>query len=86
MTAFEELEMKSQAKRTAIEQCIIDAAKLEDMRDGDTTLMEKAAEELAELVEYKNLYNQTAKELNAANHKLSQIKNIYSKGMNERDD
>lgn len=48
MSAFEELENKPRSERSAIEQCIIDAARLEDMRDGDTTLMEKAAEELAE--------------------------------------
>lgn len=49
MSTFEELEQKPREERTALEQCIVDAARLEDMRDGDTTLMEKAVEELNKL-------------------------------------
>lgn len=79
MSAFEELENKPREKRTPLEQCIVDAARLEDERDGDYELMDQAAEELADLMEYKNLYNQTAKKLNTANHKLSQIKDIAGK-------
>lgn len=79
MTKFEKLENKPREKRTPLEQCVVDAARLEDMRDGEYEVIEKAAEELAELMEYKNLYNETAKKLNAANYKLSQINNIAGK-------
>ncbi len=45
MTKLEELQDKPREERTSLEQCIVDAAKLEDMRDGDTELMEKAIAE-----------------------------------------
>jgi hypothetical protein len=46
---LEELQNKPRTARTALEQCIVDASSLEDMRDGDYTLMEEAIEELEDL-------------------------------------
>lgn len=43
---FEQLENTPREKRSPLEQCIIDAARLEDMRDGDYTQMEVAIWEL----------------------------------------
>ncbi len=77
MSKLEKLQEKPREKRTPLEQCIVDAATFEEAEhDGEMEIMEKAAEELADLAEYKRLYNLTAKELNAANSKLSQIKDI----------
>lgn len=45
--ALEELQNKPRGKRTAIEQCIVDAALLEEAeRDGKTELMAQAAYDL----------------------------------------
>lgn len=49
MNTLEELQNKPREKRSPLEQCILDAANLEDMRDGDTTLMELAIAELHHL-------------------------------------
>jgi hypothetical protein len=77
MTKLEELQNKPREKRTPLEQCIVDAVTLEDgERDGEIELMELAAEQLSDIVEYKNFYNEAAKALNTVNHKLSQIKGI----------
>jgi hypothetical protein len=76
MNKLEELQEKPRDKRTPLEQCIVDAAILEDERDGEYDVMEKAAEDLAELTEYKTLYNRIAKELNTANHRLSRVRDI----------
>jgi hypothetical protein len=46
MSEFEELKNKSREKRSPLEQCIVDAACLESIRDGDYTQMEVAAREL----------------------------------------
>jgi hypothetical protein len=48
---LEKLEQKPREQRTALEQCIIDATKLEDMRDGDYGPQVIAAAELARLRE-----------------------------------
>jgi hypothetical protein len=50
MNAFEAIQNKTRGERTPLEQCIHDAAGLEDMRDGEYDLMEKAADDLVELV------------------------------------
>lgn len=49
MSEFEKLEEKPREERSPLEQCIIDAARLEDMRDGDYSQMEVAARELQNL-------------------------------------
>ena len=47
MSALEELQNKSRGKRTPLEQCIVDAAILEEAeRDGEIELMEQAANDL----------------------------------------
>lgn len=47
MNALEALRAKSRDKRTPIEQCIVDAATLEEAeRDGEVELMEQAANDL----------------------------------------
>jgi len=77
MTKLEELQEKPRNKRTALEQCIVDAATFEEAEhDGEIELMEQAAEDLAELEAYKKLYNQTAKEMNAVKMQLSKIRDI----------
>ena len=47
----------------------------------DVTVQKKqeATEYLAELEEYKKLYNEAAKLLNSANHKLSQISTLANR-------
>lgn len=49
MTKLEDLRNKPPQKRSPIEQCILDAERLEDMRDGDTAVMELAIAELENL-------------------------------------
>ena len=49
MSALDDLRNKPRGKRTPLEQCILDAENLEDMRDGDTALMELAIAELDHL-------------------------------------
>lgn len=45
--ALEELQNKPRGKRTALEQCVVDAALLEEAeRDGETELMAQAAYDL----------------------------------------
>jgi len=79
MSKLEVLRSRSREKRTPLEQCIVDAATFEEAEhDGEFEIMEAAADELVELREYKRLYNLTAKELNTANHKLSEIKDILN--------
>lgn len=51
MSKLEELEQKPRDKRSPIEQCILDAARLEDEHDGDTAIMELAIAELDALRE-----------------------------------
>lgn len=47
MNALEALQAKPRAERTPIEQCIVDAATLEEAeRDGETEVMEQAANDL----------------------------------------
>lgn len=53
MTLQEILE-KDRDERTALEQCIVDATRLEDMRDGDYTEIEKAVAELNDLIKRAN--------------------------------
>ena len=43
---LQKLEAKPREQRTPLEKCILDAARLEDLRDGDYAQMEIAAREL----------------------------------------
>lgn len=52
MNAFEELQNKPRENRTLLENCIVDAATLEDAeRDGETEPMENAAKVLFSVYE-----------------------------------
>lgn len=55
MSKLEEIHNKPYEKRTPLEQCIVEAELLEDQRDGDYELMEKAAEELAVYIEQNRI-------------------------------
>ena len=49
INTLDDLEQKPRDKRSPIEQCILDAARLEDMRDGEYAQMEVAIAELNHL-------------------------------------
>jgi hypothetical protein len=78
--ALKELQDKPREKRTAIEQCIVDAALLEEAeRDGEIELMEKAAADLEELMDVLIFAQLKMSEMGALWH-LEQAPNIPHTG------